>query len=266
MQRSVSMRISSDVAAVLAGSHAGRNLLGVAPAAMPKQGLASRRVGQRGRRERRRRAHGRSNTTGRDKGERKAMPSMCGTLDRRVEREVPETVEQRVDGDPGLHASEVHAEADMHTEAEADVLALFAEHVVEVGVGVLALVPIGRTDHEGDVGALLDVDPGQLGVPGGPAQDDGDRRLPAQRLLEGLREEGAVAVERVELGAVGEQGVEQAARGPVGGLDAGRAGSAAGRSRSPRRSGCSPSTSTRTRSLIRSSPGSARRSAMTPAK
>ena len=49
-----------------------------------------------------------------------------------------------------------------------------------------------------------------------------DRRLPAHHLLEGLREEGTVGGQGVELDLVLEERVQQAARGAVGGLDAGR--------------------------------------------
>ena len=70
-------------------------------------------------------------------------------------------------------------ETDVDAEPEADVLALLAEHVVAVRLDVLALVPVGRADEEGDVRALLDGHAGQLRVPGGPAQDHRHRRLPA---------------------------------------------------------------------------------------
>src|ERR1700722_18938319 len=85
-----------------------------------------------------------------------------------VQPERPEAVEERVDGDAGLHAGEVHAQADVDAEAEAHVLALLAEHVVAVGVGVLALVAVGRPDQQREVGAFVDFDAGQLRVAGGP--------------------------------------------------------------------------------------------------
>src|ERR1700733_9530077 len=56
----------------------------------------------------------------------------------RVQPEGPEAVEEGVDGDARLHAGEMHAQAHMDAETEADVLALLAEHVVAVGIGVLA--------------------------------------------------------------------------------------------------------------------------------
>ena len=93
-----------------------------------------------------------------------------------------------------------------------------AEHVVAVGVVVLALVSVGRPDQERHVGALLDGHARQLGGTHGPAQDHGHRRLPAHGLLEGLGVEGAVGVERLELRPVAEQCEQQAARGAVGGL------------------------------------------------
>src|ERR1700683_5256342 len=50
----------------------------------------------------------------------------------RVQPEGPEAVEERVDGDARLHAGEMHAQADVDAEPEADVLAHLAEHVVAV--------------------------------------------------------------------------------------------------------------------------------------
>src|SRR5271156_570649 len=86
-----------------------------------------------------------------------------------VQREGTEAVEEGVDGDARLHAGEVHAQADVDAEAETDVLTLLAEQVVAVRVAVLAFVPVGRADHERDVGTLVDLHAGQLRVPGGPA-------------------------------------------------------------------------------------------------
>src|SRR3984885_3309031 len=74
----------------------------------------------------------------------------------RVQPEGPEAVEEGVDGDPRLHAGEMHAQADVDAEPEADMLAHLAEHVVAVGIGVLALVAVGGADQQRQVGALLD--------------------------------------------------------------------------------------------------------------
>ena len=89
-----------------------------------------------------------------------------------VQGERTEAVEQGVDGDPRLHPGEMHAQAHVDAEAEAHVLALGTEHVEAVRIVVLAFVPVGRSDEEGEVGALLDGDAGQLRVAGGPAQND----------------------------------------------------------------------------------------------
>jgi hypothetical protein len=107
-------------------------------------------------------------------------------------------------------------------EAEADVLALLAEHVVAVGLGVLALVAVGRSDEECEVGPAFDLHAGQLGLTGGPAQNDADRGLPAHYFLERLREQRAVVVQRVELRPVVQESEEHAACGAVGRLHPGR--------------------------------------------
>ena len=130
---------------------------------------------------------------------------------------------------------QVHAQADVDTEAEAHVLAHLAEHVVGIGVGVLALIPVGGTEHQGHVGALLDRHAGQLGVSGGPAEDDRYRRFPTEDFLEGLGVQGAVPVERVELGPVGEQAEEEVARWPGRWSRPRPGGAGGGTSRSPRR-------------------------------
>src|ERR1700692_1567041 len=82
------------------------------------------------------------------KGERRAEshPLNVRWLGVGVQPERPEAVEEGVDGDPRLHAGEMHAQADMDAEAKANVLAPLAEHVVAVGVGILALVAVRRTD------------------------------------------------------------------------------------------------------------------------
>ena len=86
----------------------------------------------------------------------------------------------------------VHAQAYVHPEAEADVLADLPEHVEAVGVGVLALVPVGGTDHQGDASnSLLNPGNGQFRVAHAVPQDHRDRRLPAHRFLERLRERGS---------------------------------------------------------------------------
>src|SRR5271154_276700 len=93
-------------------------------------------------------------------GQRRAEghPLNVRRLGRGVQREGPEAVEQGVDGDARLHPGEMHAEAHVDAEAEAHVLALLAEHVVAVGLRVLALVTVGRPDEQGEVGTLFDGD------------------------------------------------------------------------------------------------------------
>ena len=122
-------------------------------------------------------------------GERKAMPWMCRSWPGAgSSRRSPSRSNRVLIGHPGLHAGQVHPEADMDAEPEADVLARPR--------GRCRTRPGRRTCARrgwprraaGHVGALLDGHAGQLGVRGRPAQDDGDRRLPAHGLLEGLRD------------------------------------------------------------------------------
>ena len=132
-----------------------------------------------------------------------------------VQGERAEAVEQRVDGDARLHAGQVHAEADVDAEAEADVLAL-ARGTCRSGRGRRTCARHGWRRRS----SARRRAPSSMATPAssvfarGAAQDHGDGRLPAHHLLEGLGEQGAVGVERVELGPVVEQREEQAARWP----------------------------------------------------
>src|SRR5580704_15709484 len=66
-------------------------------------------------------------------------------IDLGIKSEPAQAIEQGVDGHPGFHAGQVHAEAHVYAEAEADVLAYFPEHVVAIGIDVLPFIAVGRT-------------------------------------------------------------------------------------------------------------------------
>ncbi len=137
----------------------------------------------------------------------------------RVQGKGTEPIEKGAESDPGLHAGEMHAEAHMDAEPEPEVLASLTEHVEAIRVDIVALVPIGRSQQECHVRSGIDRHARQFCRSCGPAQDHRHRRLPPQRLLEGLRVEGAVSEERVELGAIAQERQEKVAGGAIRGLD-----------------------------------------------
>jgi hypothetical protein len=141
--------------------------------------------------------------------------------DSRIQGEGPESIEKGGERDPRLHPGEMHTEARMDAEAEAKMLASRAEHVIPVGIDVVTLVPIGRPEQERHNRARVDGHSGQLRLSCGLTQDDRDRWLPPQRLFEGLRVEGTIGKESLELGAITHQRQEEVAGGTIGCLDSG---------------------------------------------
>ena len=111
-----------------------------------------------------------------------------------VEAELGEAVEDRLHGDRGLHAGEVHPEAGVGAEGEGDVLLRGAENVELVGALPALGIPVGgahaHVDHRpgGDRHAV------DGNITGRPASDPGQRRLPPDALLDGLGQERAVGL------------------------------------------------------------------------
>src|SRR5678816_2670000 len=69
-------------------------------------------------------------------------------------RDPGKALEQRIEGDAGFHARDVHARAGVVAVAEGDVAVGLAADVEAVGVGELRRVAVGRADAEGNEGAL----------------------------------------------------------------------------------------------------------------
>src|SRR5262245_22736873 len=63
-------------------------------------------------------------------------------------------LEQRVEGDPRLHAGNVHSRAGVVAVAEGDVAVGLAADVEAVGLGELRRVAVGGADAQGDGGAF----------------------------------------------------------------------------------------------------------------
>ena len=116
----------------------------------------------------------------------------------RVEAQIRQPLEQRVDGDHSLHARQVHAEAKVGAAAERQVRDVLAGGIEAVRVGVARRVPVGGRDADADVRSRRDGDPAELTVADRPPHHRGDGRLPAQRLLEGAAEHAAIGLQRVE--------------------------------------------------------------------
>ena len=110
----------------------------------------------------------------------------------------------------------------MRTEAEGDVLAGVAEDVEAVGVGELRGIAVGGAEADAHHRPLGDLHAADLDVGDGAAHDEQERRLVADALLDGLRKEGPVVVDGIELVGVGEEAEEQIAARPIGRLRARR--------------------------------------------
>ncbi len=107
-------------------------------------------------------------------------------------------------------------------ERERHVLLRLAEDVERVGVVPARRVAVRRRHVHRHRRALRDQHALDLDVARRRAPDAGERRLPAQALLDRLRHERAVVAQRLELVGVREQPEQEVARRAVRGLGAGR--------------------------------------------
>src|SRR5690242_4710195 len=84
----------------------------------------------------------------------------AGDLDRTVgiEAEAWKSVEQDAPRRAGLVAREPRADAEVRAGREGEVRALPPADVVALRIGPVALVVVGRGEHRGDEGALLQLD------------------------------------------------------------------------------------------------------------
>src|SRR3954463_7354030 len=82
----------------------------------------------------------------------------------RVEPEVWQLVEDRLERDARLEPGEVLAQTDVRPSAEGNVLTGVTEDVERVRIGIAVRVAVGRTDGDADVGARGDLRVAELGV------------------------------------------------------------------------------------------------------
>ena len=104
-----------------------------------------------------------------------------GVVTVRIEAEVWQPVEQPVEDDPQLEASQVHPEAHVRSVGEGEVLArVRARQQEAVGLDVRRRISIGGGQgHDHEV-AALDLRPSDFDVAGGEAVDTHHRRFEAQ--------------------------------------------------------------------------------------
>src|SRR2546426_3946933 len=113
----------------------------------------------------------------------------------RVEAQVSQTVDDRRQADSRLELGEVVAEAEVASEGEGQVVLRPPVEVESVRVVEVGLVAVGGADDRGDHHVRRDGHAGDLDRPRGLPRDEHDRRLPAERLLDGPRHESAVGVD-----------------------------------------------------------------------
>ena len=127
-----------------------------------------------------------------------------------VQAEIAETAQQRVEGDLPLHPGERRADAEVSAVAEAEVRVGMAPDVEALRIGELRRITIGRGEHAHDLLARLDGLAAEVEIGGRGPHHELERRLVAERLLDGRTGQAGVLVAQAPLIGIA-QDVEHAA-------------------------------------------------------
>src|SRR5262249_30428512 len=139
----------------------------------------------------------------------------------RFERQVVEAADELADGDLGLDAGEVRAEAVVRTTAEGEVVVRLALDVEAVRIGKASGVPIGRGEHAPHLRVLRQHLAAELdvGMQDPPGEDDGT--VEAEALLDRAGDQIGARAELGELAAVSDELAHAVADETDRGLEAG---------------------------------------------